>query len=179
VSEAIIGALLVLLVGLAVVAVRAADLLLAAIALGAYGFVMALTWAAFGAVDVAFTEAVVGAGATTVFFLAALLRTSRRRSPLPHRLRWVALVVVGAVGLALLLTSRALPPWGDPASPPSTHVSPRYLTGTLEETETPNAVTAVVADYRGYDTLIETVVIFTAGLGCWLLLKPSASRAPR
>ena len=82
-SETIVGALLVLLVGLALVAIRAADLLLAAIALGAYGFVMALTWAAFGAVDVAFTEAMVGAGATTVFFLAALLRTSRRRSPLP------------------------------------------------------------------------------------------------
>jgi multicomponent Na+:H+ antiporter subunit B len=49
-------------------------------------------------------------------------------------------------------------------------VSPRYLAQTLPETRTPNAVTAVVADYRGYDTLIETVVIFTAGIACWLLL---------
>ncbi|MGH7263895.1 MAG: hydrogenase subunit MbhD domain-containing protein, partial [Candidatus Rokuibacteriota bacterium] len=74
-SELIVGALLILLVALAAVAVRAADLLLAAIALGAYGFVMSLIWAAIGALDVAFTEAVVGAGATTVLFLAALLRT--------------------------------------------------------------------------------------------------------
>ena len=52
----------------------------------------------------------------------------------------------------------------------TTATSPRYLTDVLQETGTPNAVTAVLADYRSYDTLIETVVIFTAGLGCWLLL---------
>jgi multicomponent Na+:H+ antiporter subunit B len=40
----------------------------------------------------------------------------------------------------------------------------------MEETATPNAVTSVLADYRGYDTLVETVVILTAGLGAWLLL---------
>lgn len=169
-SESLLAALLVLLVVLALVAVHAADLLVAAIALGAYGFVMALTWAAMGAIDVAFTEAVVGAGATTVFFLAALLRTSRRRSPAPSRLRWLALGVVAGVGLLLATTLRALPPLGDPASAPSTHVSPRYLARAVEETATPNVVTAVLADYRGYDTLVETLVIFTAGVAGWLLL---------
>jgi len=171
VSETLLAILLVLLVVLGAIAVRAADLLLAVIALGAYGFVMALIWATIGAVDVAFTEAVVGAGATTVLMLAALLRTSRRRSPLPSRLRWVALAVVIAVGMALISTTTALAPWGDPTSPPAAHVSPRYLTRTVAETATPNAVTSVLADYRGYDTLIETVVILTAGLGCWLLLQ--------
>jgi multicomponent Na+:H+ antiporter subunit B len=56
------------------------------------------------------------------------------------------------------------------------HVSPRYLARTLEETATPNAVTSVLADYRGYDTLLETTVILTAGLGCWLLLAPRRAR---
>jgi len=97
VSELVLAAMLVLLVLLAVVAVQMADLLLATLALGGYGFVMALTWAAIGAADVSFTEAVVGAGATTVFMLAALLRTTRRRSPAPARLRWVALGVCAAV----------------------------------------------------------------------------------
>lgn len=170
-SEALLASLVALLVALAVVAVTAADLLLAALALGGYGFVMALIWAAIGAVDVAFTEAVVGAGATTVFFLAALLRTSRRRSPLPARLRWVALTAALATGLALVGVAGGLPRWGDPTAPPAVHVSPRYLERTRAETATPNAVTAVLADYRGYDTLIETLVIFTAGLGCWLLLR--------
>lgn len=170
-SEPLVGALLVLLVILALVAVTAVDLLVAAVALGSYGFVLALIWAALGAVDVAFTEAVVGAGATTVFFLAALLRTSRRRSPLPSRLRWGALAVTVLTGLAVVAAARGLPPWADPGAPPSVHVSPRYLQRTLEETGTPNAVTAVLADYRGYDTLVETLVIVTAGLGCWLLLR--------
>ena len=169
------AALLVLLVVMAVIAVRAADLLLATLALGGYGFVMALTWAAIGAVDVSFTEAVVGAGASTVFMLAALLRTTRRRSGAPLRLRWVAVGVTGAVGVVLIALTPALPPWGSPTTPASVHVSPRYLTDAIRETATPNVVTAVLADYRGYDTLIETVVILTAGLACWLLL-PRDSR---
>jgi multicomponent Na+:H+ antiporter subunit B len=171
VSEVLVAALLVLLAVLAVVAVRAVDLLVAAVALGGYGFVMALLWAAIGAVDVAFTEAVVGGGATTVFLLAALLRTSRRRSVPPMRLRWAALLATLAVGAVLAGVTRGLPPWGDPAAPAARHVSPRYLERTLAETATPNAVTAVLADYRSYDTLIETVVIVTAALGGWLLLR--------
>jgi multicomponent Na+:H+ antiporter subunit B len=170
VSEPLLAILLGLLVVLAVAAVRAADLLVAAITLGVYGSVMALTWAAIGAVDVSFTETVVGAGATTVFFLAALLRTSRRRSPAPRPLRWGASVIVVLVGAMLAVTLGALPRLGDLAAPASVHVSPRYLEGTRAETGTPNAVTAVVADYRGYDTLVETAVIFTAGLAGWLLL---------
>jgi multicomponent Na+:H+ antiporter subunit B len=170
-SEAIIAALLLLLVMLAVIAVRAADLLTAVVVLGAYGFTMSLVWAGIGAVDVAFTEAAVGAGASTVLFLAALLRTSRRRSALPSRLRWVALGIVLAVGAALVAVTRPLAPWGDPDSPASRHVSPRYITQTVAETGTPNAVTSVLADYRGYDTLIETVVIFSSGVGGWLLLR--------
>jgi len=172
VSELILAGLLALLVALAVVAVRAPDLLLAVIALGAYGFVMSLIWAVMGALDVAFTEAVVGAGATTVLFLAALLRMSRRRSPAASPLRWVALAVALGTGGAVLGVTSGLPRWGDPTSAPATHVSPRYLVRTLSETATPNAVTSVLADYRGYDTLVETTVILTAGLGCWLLLNP-------
>ena len=169
-SEPVFAALLALMVVLALVAVRAGDLLVAVIALGAYGFVMSLVWTTIGAVDVAFTEAVVGAGAGTVLFLATLLRTSRRRSPLPGRLRWVALASVATVGAVLLVVTAALPQWGDVQAPPAVHVSPRYITETMAETATPNAVTSVLADYRGYDTLIETVVIFSAGLGGWLLL---------
>jgi multicomponent Na+:H+ antiporter subunit B len=176
VSEPLVAALLGLLGLLGWIAVRAADLLLAVLTLGGYGFVLALTWAAIGAVDVAFTEAVVGAGASTVFFLAALLRGSRRRSPLASPVRWLALAVTLATGAAILAVVGALPPWGDPTAPPARHVSPRYLAATVAETATPNAVTSVLADYRGYDTLIETVVIFTAGLGCWLLLAREARR---
>jgi multicomponent Na+:H+ antiporter subunit B len=175
VSEALVATLLLLLVMLAVIAVRAADLLTAVVVLGAYSFTMSLVWAGIGAVDVAFTEAVVGAGASTVLFLAALLRTSRRRSALPGRLRWVAFAVVVTVGAVLVGVTGPIALWGDPSSPPSRHVSPRYITNTVAETATPNAVTSVLADYRGYDTLIETVVIFSSGVGAWLLLRRRGS----
>jgi multicomponent Na+:H+ antiporter subunit B len=179
VSELLLVTLLGMLVLLALAAVRAADLLIAVLLLGAYGFVMSLIWAGIGAVDVAFTEAVVGAGASTVLFLAALLRTSRRRSVSPKPLRWVALVVTAATGTALLGLTAALPPLGDPLAPAAVHVSPRYIARTLAETATPNAVTSVLADYRGYDTLLETTVILTAGLGAWLLLAPPRAHRER
>ena len=171
-SDVLLAGLLVLLVLLAFAAVRAADLLIAVLLLGAYGFVMSLIWAEIGAVDVAFTEAVVGAGVSTVLLLAGLLRTSRRRSAPPRSLHWIALGLTVATGAALAGLTAALPPFGDPGAPAALHVSPRYLARTLEETATPNTVTSVLADYRGYDTLLETTVILTAGLGSWLLLAP-------
>ena len=67
---------LVVLTGIATIMVK--DLLSAAILFGAYSFMMCLLWSIMGAVDVAFTEASVGAGVSTVFFVAAVFRTTRR-----------------------------------------------------------------------------------------------------
>jgi multicomponent Na+:H+ antiporter subunit B len=50
-------------------------------------------------------------------------------------------------------------------------VSPRYLEESIADTETPNVVTAVLADYRSFDTLGETLVILTAGLGCLVVMR--------
>jgi multicomponent Na+:H+ antiporter subunit B len=86
-------------------------------------------------------------------------------------LKILAFISVVITGIILLYGTQDMPDWADPHSPASMHVSPRYLEKTLEETETPNAVTSVLADYRGYDTLGETTVIFTAGLSCILILR--------
>lgn len=169
-SPLLVTLFLALLVILAVIAVRLRDLLGAVLTLSAYGLVMSLVWAGMGAVDVAFTEAVVGAGASTVFFLATLLRTVREQAR-SRRSRIPALAATLFLGSLLFLAVHDFPAWGDPESPPSRHVSPRYLHEGYRETGAPNIVTAVLADYRGYDTLVETVVIFTAGLACWLLLR--------
>lgn len=82
-----------------------------------------------------------------------------------------ALIAVILTGAVLIYSTVDMPDWGDPNSPASLHVSPRYIEKTIEEAATPNAVTAVLADYRGYDTLGETVVIFTAGIVCLMLLR--------
>jgi multicomponent Na+:H+ antiporter subunit B len=75
------------------------------------------------------------------------------------------------VGGGLIWGTLALPPFGTADAPIHRHVAPRYLADTVKETTAPNAVTSVLADYRGYDTLGETTVIFTAGIGVMLLLR--------
>ncbi len=83
----------------------------------------------------------------------------------------LSLIITVLVGAALIYGTMDMPNWGDPHSPASVHVSPYYLHHSLEQTATPNVVTSVLADYRGYDTLGETTVIFTAGMACILLLR--------
>jgi multicomponent Na+:H+ antiporter subunit B len=79
----------------------------------------------------------------------------------------VTLVIVGA----LVYGTLGLPAFSDPAAPIHVHVAPRYLQQALAETGVPNVVTAVLASYRGYDTLGETAVVFTAGAGVIALLR--------
>jgi len=86
-------------------------------------------------------------------------------------LRLFCLILTLITGALLIYGAFDLPMVRDPNSPASTHVSPRYIEKVIEETEVPNMVTAVLADYRGYDTLGETTVIFTGGIACLLILR--------
>lgn len=83
----------------------------------------------------------------------------------------VNLLIVIITGMVLAYGTMDMPDWGDPDSPASRHVSPDYISDAVEKTATPNIVTAILADYRGYDTLGETAVIFSAGMACILLLR--------
>lgn len=91
-------------------------------------------------------------------------------------MKTLSLLVGLLVGAALVYGSLDMPKWGDPNSPAATHVSPYYLQHSIEHTATPNVVTSVLADYRGYDTLGETTVVFTAGMACILLLRKGRKR---
>jgi multicomponent Na+:H+ antiporter subunit B len=86
-------------------------------------------------------------------------------------LKYFGLVVVILCGGLLLYATQDFPAWGDPESPASQHLSPHYIQKSVEETGVPNLVTAVLADYRGYDTMFEAIVVFSAGLACFLLLR--------
>lgn len=191
---------LAILVGLAIAAVHLRDLLGATAVLGAYSLMMALLWCEMSALDVGFTEAAVGAGISTVLLLAAIGRIGRRESERPLgplfkpalrsmrelRLRLAAesarprrtarlgaLAVCALVAAALLYGTRDMPRVGDGNSPANAHphVAQHYLTKSGEEVGPPNVVTSVLGDYRGYDTMGETVVIFTAALCVLLLLR--------
>ena len=124
---------------------------------GLYSFLMATVLVAMDAVDVAMTEASVGAGISTVLFLTALfLCKSEEARPL-HR-PWVPLLMSLATGGLLVYGMLGLPGFSDPAAPIHTHVVPRYLNEMKQEVDLPNVVTVVLASYRGYDTLGETTV---------------------
>jgi multicomponent Na+:H+ antiporter subunit B len=135
-----------------------------------YSFLMASVLIVLDAVDVAMTEAAVGAGISTVILLATLHLTKTTEAPALRR-NLVPLALSLVVGGGLIWGTLALPPFGTADAPIHRHVAPRYLADTVKETTAPNAVTSVLADYRGYDTLGETTVIFTAGIGVMLLLR--------
>jgi multicomponent Na+:H+ antiporter subunit B len=142
----------------------------AVVLFGIYSFLMATVLVALDAVDVAMTEAAVGAGVSTVLLLGALyLVGGTEAKPLVRPL--VPLVLSVALGAVLAYGMDGLPEYSDRQAPIHTHVAPRYLQQGPKETGVPNIVTAVLASYRGYDTLGETVVVFTAGAGVIALLR--------
>ena len=181
--------LLAILVGLALTAILLPDLLSATAALGAYSLVIAILWCRMNAVDVAFTEAAVGAGISTVLMLAAISRIGRheRRTPQSAQVRGRArlsrlgaLIVCLVTAGVLLYGTQDMPRVGDPEAPANTNqdVAVHYLTrssGRDGEVGPANIVTSVLGDYRGYDTMGETVVIFAAGLCVVLLLRQAQS----
>ncbi|MFQ5959379.1 MAG: DUF4040 domain-containing protein, partial [Alphaproteobacteria bacterium] len=120
-------------------------------------------------VDVAFTEAAVGAGITTFLLLAAVALVGREEKA-PKRKAFAPLVIVAATGAVLLYATVDMPPFGAADNPIHRHVAPRYINDSPTETGIPNMVTSVLTSYRGYDTLGETTVIFTAGVAVLVLL---------
>ncbi len=168
-ESAINVALLLFLAGTAFSILRRTTLFSVVMLSGVFSLVSAALLVHLDAVDVAFTEAAVGAGVSTVLMLSTLSLTARHEAP-STRSRAIPLIVVFLTGLALVYGTLDMPRFGDPDAPIHGHVVPRYITGTATEIGMPNIVTAVLASYRGFDTLGETTVIFTAGIGVLLLL---------
>ena len=137
---------------------------------GVYSLISATWFVALDAVDVAFTEASVGAGISTALILGAMLLTSRTAKPEPRSMRIIPLFVVIATGCMLVYATIDLPDFGDPNSPANTYVGTDYNEMTPKDIGVPNVVTAVLASYRGFDTLGETGVVFSAALAVILLL---------
>ena len=156
-------ALLSLLVVTAVGVARTRDLFAAVMLTGIYGLLSASFFVSMDAVDVAFTEAAVGAGIAPLLMFATLGMTGRYQRGL-KLVSVPSLVVVVAMGALLLFASVDMPVFGSPEAPAHQYLVPRYLTQSMEEIGIPNVVTSVLASYRGFDTLGEVVVIFTAGI---------------
>lgn len=162
--------LLVMLVATVFAIVRLKKLMTAVMLMGFFSLLSASTFMVLDAVDVAFTEAAVGAGISTVFILAALAIVGRTSKPQTATRTYIPLLAVIATGSLLFYATLDMPYFGSHDAPAHTHVAPRYLDDSMGEVGPPNIVTSVLASYRGYDTLGEVAVVFTAFIGVFLLL---------
>lgn len=145
--------------------IRIRNLFSVVILTGVFSLLGAAIYVIMDAVDVAFTEAAVGAGVSTVLMLGTLaLTTSEEKTTASSRAIPAAFLSI-VTGAVLIYGTLDMPFYGDPKAPIHQHIAPRYLEESGQEIGVPNAVTSVLASYRGYDTLGETFVIFTAAMG--------------
>ena len=165
-------ALLIFLLATAITISRMRILFGAVMLFGIYSLLTATLFVVLDAVDVAFTEAAVGTGISTILMLSALSLTgSRSDSTIARKSSMLGATVSIALGVALAVGIMDMPEFGDHLAPPNLHIAPYYLEQSMKEIGIPNVVTSVLASYRGYDTLGEVIVIFTAGIGVIGLLS--------
>lgn len=162
------------MVGVAIAIVWMKDLFAVVMLLGIYGLLTASFFVAMDAVDVAFTEASVGAGISTLLLLVTIAKTKRSEHPV-RRKPLLALVAVIFTGGLLIYGTFDMPHFGSAEAPAHSHVASRYIEDSYDEVGIPNIVTSVLASYRGFDTFGEVVVIFTAGIGILGLLSVPGS----
>jgi len=156
----------------AIAIIRTRDLFAVTMLLSIYGLLSASFFVTLDAVDVAFTEAAVGAGISGLLMLVAISITGRKEQR-AKRKPFIALLVVSLTALLLFYGISDMPYFGVPDAPIHNHVAPRYIQDSMAEVGIPNVVTSVLATYRAFDTFGEVVVIFTAGIGVLALLSAS------
>ena len=171
ITELIINAFLVtLMMGIAISLLKTRSVIFTVILTSAYSLVAALMFITLDAVDVAFTEASVGAGISTILFLSAMayLPKEEEQNLNSQFFPAISCIVLGAI---LIWCSYDLPEIGLATAPIHLHIVPDYILGSKNDIGIPNIVTSILASYRGYDTFGETVVVFTAGIAVLALLK--------
>lgn len=169
-------ALLTFLVMVAVAIVRVRNLLAVTMLTGIYSLIAAMLFVLLDAVDVALTEAAVGAGLLVILMLGTIALTARKEKVRATGHNMIALFVVAVTGAALIYGTSDMPNYGDPLAPAHVHLSPRFTQDSPTEIGIPNMVTSVLASYRGLDTFGEALVIFAAGVGVLLLLGTGKAR---
>jgi len=169
--DLIVIPILTLLAVTAVTVARIRNLWAAVMFTGIYSFLGASWMLILDAPDVAFTEAAVGAGISTFLMLSTLALTGRKEKPTTAS-PFLPLMVVTITGCALIYGTLDMPNFGDPQAPTQVYPAPTFVEKSQPDMHgLPNVVTAVLASYRGYDTLGETAVIFTAGIAVLLILR--------
>jgi multisubunit Na+/H+ antiporter MnhB subunit len=166
--ETLLRVLLALtLLGLAARAILARDAFAAVVAFVVFGLMVAVAWVALGAVDVALTEAAIGGGVTGALLIGAARAEGRRKNPAARKrepgamTRGLAALSCALVTVVLAVAWFSLPVPAPTLAPQAVEALPRLGLG--------NPVTAVLIGYRGWDTLLEKVVLGLALAGIWAL----------
>lgn len=163
--------LLVFLLIMALAVLKTKHLFAMAMLFGLYSLLVAGLFVVLDAPDVAFTEAAVGTGISTVLMLVTLASIKDGHEATSTRKKRVAPALVCLLmGGLLVFGTHDIAELGDLSSAPNQQVAARYIEKGKEETGVPNLVTAVLASYRGFDTLGEVTVVLTAGIGVLMLL---------
>ncbi len=172
--EYVAYALAVFVVVTAVTTALLRDVLAVIVVFGAYSLGMALLYTLLLAPDVGLTEAVIGAGVTTLLLLLTIAKTVRPSDDRTvDRIDLRALFACGALAVVFGLTLPGLPAVGDADAPVVSYeaVTGYYLSQSYAETGVENTVTAVLAAYRGFDTFGEATVVFAAGVAALVVLR--------
>lgn len=162
----------------AVATVMSRNLFVSSMWFGIFSLMMATNFFILDAADVALTEAAVGAGVSTVLFMGALALTSEHEH-FKEKFAFFPLLLLVLLFGVLFVVSFDQPLLGDPMAPVHQHVAPWYLSETPKLIDIPNVVTAILASFRGYDTLGEVIVVFTAGIGVLSVLGFRPKRPQR
>lgn len=171
-------ALFTMLVSTAVAIARMRRLFGVVMMAGVFSLLSAMLLVTLDAVDVAFTEAAVGAGISTVLMLSTLTLTSRIEKPSTHT-PMIPLIVTVITGAAIIYGTLDMPNFGDPDAPAQIGVAAQYMADSPKDMHIPNVVTVILASYRGFDTMGETAVVFTAGAGVLMLISGLRRRRRR
>ena len=145
------------------------DLFAIVMLMSIYGLLSASFFLLMDAVDVALTEAAVGIVISPLLVLSTLSLTGRYEKKIRQK-PVLAVVVVVLTGFLLIYGTLEMPPFGSASAPVHQHVASYYINESYQETGVANLVSSVLASYRGYDTMGELFVIFTAGIGVLALL---------
>lgn len=161
--------LLTIIIALAFAVMWVRDLFSAIMIAGVFSSVMAALFILLAAPDVAFTEAAVGAGFSTILMLSAMGLLRREEKP-PPKFSFAPFLLMSATGAITFYGTLDLAPHGSTKAAAHLHVAPYYLERSIEDTSVPNVVTSILASYRGFDTLGEVFVVFTAGIAVLALI---------
>jgi multicomponent Na+:H+ antiporter subunit B len=163
--------LLVFLLVMALAVLKTRHLFAMAMLFGLYSLLVAGLFVVLDAPDVAFTEAAVGTGISTVLMLVTLASIKDgHEATSTGKKRAAPLIICTLMGALLIFGTHDIAELGDNESAPNQQIAKRFIEQGQAETGVPNLVTAVLASYRGFDTLGEVTVVLTAGIGVLLLL---------